>query len=101
MINANYPPGSKASFSGTYEELNVFGTPTGRVVLADKDETLPSAPRGFGWRPIAELSVAELRARAAEYRKTAATATTEAVRDALHRIAQRFDATADEREQRD
>jgi len=41
-------------------------------------------------KPLAELSPDELLARAADYRKMAATATTTGTRDALLRIAKRF-----------
>jgi hypothetical protein len=40
--------------TGHYEELNVFGSPTGRVEQVPEGERLPSAPRGFTWRRIAE-----------------------------------------------
>ena len=28
----------------------MFGSPTGRIVRAERGERLPLAPRGFGWR---------------------------------------------------
>ena len=40
--------------TGHYEELNVFGTPTGKVEHVREGERLPHAPRGFGWRRIEE-----------------------------------------------
>jgi hypothetical protein len=43
-------PGDLAPKDGHYEELNVFGSPTGRVVPADEGDVLPQAPRGFTWR---------------------------------------------------
>jgi hypothetical protein len=43
-------PGERASETGHYEELNVFGTRTGKAVRIEQGETLPPAPRGFGWR---------------------------------------------------
>ena len=55
------------------------------------------APRGPGSRPISEQSAAELRARASEYRRMAATASTREVADSLRRLADRFDAEADKR----
>jgi hypothetical protein len=42
-------PGERATRAGDYEELNVFGSKTGRVVFVDVEDTLPSAPRGFTW----------------------------------------------------
>lgn len=83
-----------APCSGLFEELNIFGTPTGIMTARDEGEPLPGAPRGFRWRPLAELSVPELRARAAHYRDMAATATTQAVMEALLRIAERLEAKA-------
>ena len=57
-----------------------------------------SGPRGPEPRPISEQSVAELRARALEYRRMAGTASTRLVADSLRRLADRFDAEADKRE---
>ena len=80
----------------SHEDPNIFGNPTGRLILADKDDELPAAPRGLSLRPLSKLSAAELRARAAEYRQMAATATTADVHDGLCRVADRFDARAEE-----
>jgi hypothetical protein len=35
-----------------YEELNVFGSPTGAVVRVREGDRLPGAPRSFTWRRI-------------------------------------------------
>jgi hypothetical protein len=43
-------PGSRAPSTGHYEELNVFGSRTGKVEHVREGELLPSAPRGFSWR---------------------------------------------------
>jgi hypothetical protein len=43
-------PGEPAPHTGEYHQLNVFGTPTGWSVYAEKDKPLPSSPRGFTWR---------------------------------------------------
>ena len=43
-------PGERASASGLYHEINIFGTPTGRSVSAERGEQLPHGPLGFGWR---------------------------------------------------
>ena len=45
-----HQPGEPASATGLYREVNVFGSPTGRIVRAERGERLPLAPRGFGWR---------------------------------------------------
>jgi hypothetical protein len=49
-----YQPGSHAAATGDYEELNVFGSLTGKVEHVHEGEQLPSAPRGFTWRQVAE-----------------------------------------------
>jgi|SRR5580698_1333466 hypothetical protein len=90
MTFNDYPPGAKAPVTGPYEELNVFGASTGKVVEIQQDEALPSAPRGFTWRPLRQRSPTELREMAQEYRRMAATATTREIRDALLRLSRRF-----------
>lgn len=92
-------PGEPAPGSGAYEELNVFGTPTGRTVIMSAGETLPGSARGFTWRPLSSYTVPELRARAAEYRRMADTARTAAVAESLRQLAERFDALAEQRAQ--
>jgi|ERR1700744_4792519 hypothetical protein len=89
----------RAASPDIYEELGAIGAPTGRLVLAAKDGELPDLPRGFSWRPLAERSLAEIRARADEFRRMAETATTRTVRDSLRKIAERLDNLADRREQ--
>ena len=101
MAFTEHQPGEPAPSSGAYEELNVFGTPTGKIAVVAKDEKLPAAARGFTWRPLTEHSPAELRARAAEYRRIAQTARTAAVMDSLRKLAERFDALADQQEQQE
>jgi hypothetical protein len=98
MATDEHEPGAPAPHSGGYEELNVFGTPTGRIEAVARDDALPTAARGFTWRPLSGYSAAELRARAATYRRMAATATTATVRDSLRKLAERFDTLADRRE---
>jgi hypothetical protein len=49
---AEHRPGEPASATGLYHEVNVFGTPTGRTVRAERGDRLPGAPRSFGWRLI-------------------------------------------------
>jgi len=98
MERNEWLPGVPAPYSGLFEEVNIFGRPTGMLAVGDEGEPLPGAPRGFGWRPLAELSVAELRARAVQYRAMVATATTEQIMAGLRNIAERLDALADQRE---
>ena len=52
MDDRDQRPGAAASRTGHYEELNVFGNPTGKVVHAEEGSTLPAAPRGFSWRAV-------------------------------------------------
>lgn len=98
MARDEFEPLSLVPHSGLFEEINVFGTATGVMTFGDKGERLPGAPRGFKWRPLAELSISELRTRAAQHREMAATATTEPVTASLLDIAERLDALADRRE---
>ena len=49
-----HQPGSHAPVTGHYEELNVFGTQTGRIERVHEGERLPNGPRGFTWRRIEE-----------------------------------------------
>ena len=49
---AEHRPGEPAPEHGHYEELNVFGTPTGRTTQAREGEALPQGPIGFTWRRI-------------------------------------------------
>ena len=39
-----------APATGNYEELNVFGSHTGKVVYVAEGDQLPPAPRSFTWR---------------------------------------------------
>ena len=98
MTDAEYQPGDPAPETGPYEELNVFGRPTGRIVALEKNEEFPTAARAFTWRPLSDYPVPELRARAVEYRRMAATARTATVMESLKKLAVRFDALADRRE---
>jgi hypothetical protein len=99
MSHDNFQAGTPAPYAGVYEELNVFGRPSGRVTVMDSGEAFPATPRGFTWRPLAEQSIPELRARAAQYRQMADSARTAIVADSLRKLADRFDRLADQREQ--
>jgi hypothetical protein len=66
--------------------------------VAAKSETERRSRRDMKPRPtLSELTVEQLRKRAAEFRGMAATATTADIRDALLRVAERFDVIAAER----
>jgi hypothetical protein len=92
------PPGASARVSSPYKELNVFGTSTGNTIFVLEGGKKPAGPRGFGWRPLADRSVAELRARASRYRQMAETATTWQAMDGLQRLAVGFEELAGWRE---
>jgi hypothetical protein len=49
-----HQPGTRAPATGHYEELNIFGTPTGRVEHVREGEPLPGGLRGFTWRQTEE-----------------------------------------------
>jgi len=51
-----HQPGTHAPVTGQYEELNVFGTSTGRVEHVREGERLANAPRGFSWRQTEEAA---------------------------------------------
>jgi hypothetical protein len=72
----DYPPGAKAPSAGRYEELNVFGTRTGKTFMATQGAELPPAPRGFTWRALGRRSTSQLRDRAEEFRCMATAAST-------------------------
>ena len=45
-------PGQPAPASATYEQMNVFGSPTGIRVNATRGHPLPEAPIGHGWAVV-------------------------------------------------
>jgi hypothetical protein len=47
-----HQPGEQAAATGHYEELNIFGSPTGKTAHAEQGERLPIAPHGFTWRRV-------------------------------------------------
>ena len=44
-----HAPGETAPAAGTYEQLNIFGRPTGIWVNVAHGHPLPSAPLGHNW----------------------------------------------------
>jgi hypothetical protein len=48
-------PNDEAQASGTYEMLNVFGTPTVVTAIVRCGDRLPSAPRSHTWRLRCEI----------------------------------------------
>ena len=46
----------RAPSTGTYEQRNVLGTPSGVRIKVAQGEALPAAPRGWTWR-IVEVEV--------------------------------------------
>jgi hypothetical protein len=51
-MDTELQPGERAPITGAYEELNIFGTRTGRVHVAQEGDALPPCPRGFSWREV-------------------------------------------------
>ena len=98
MPHKEFQSGEAVPDSGVYEERNVFGTPTGHAVAVEKGETFPAIPRGYTYRSLATLSAAELRAKAAHFRRMAGTASTEFAMTGLLKLAERLEALADRRE---
>jgi hypothetical protein len=98
MISADYPPGARAPLTASYEELNVLGARTGKVIVAQEGNDLPSAPRGFTWRPQLRRLATELRDLAQQIRRVAATATPLETRDSLLRLSRKIVALAAENE---
>jgi hypothetical protein len=47
-----YQAGAVAPASGTYEQLSIFGSPTGTSVWVEAGDQLPPAPRGCTWRLV-------------------------------------------------
>jgi hypothetical protein len=47
-------PGELAPAAGTYEQLNIFGRPTGIRVNVQHGHPLPPAPMGHNWTPADE-----------------------------------------------
>jgi hypothetical protein len=44
-----YPGGTLAPASATYETVNLFGRKTGHWIVSAQGEILPVLPRGFSW----------------------------------------------------
>ena len=55
MAREEHQPGTYAPRQGRYEELNVFGSRTGKIEHVREGERLPLAPRGFTWRRITAI----------------------------------------------
>jgi hypothetical protein len=49
------PPGQPAPISATYEQMNLFGSPTGIRVSVACGHPLPGAPIGHEWAVVVEL----------------------------------------------
>ena len=56
ILHGEHQPETHAPLTGHDEELNIFGTPTGKVEHVREGERLPHAPRGFSWRRMEEES---------------------------------------------
>jgi hypothetical protein len=51
---SEHSPGTAAPVIGTYEQLKVFGRPTGIHVTVAHGHPLPAAPRGHNWTSAEE-----------------------------------------------
>ena len=73
MTRDEHLPGEPATRAGLYEELNVFGSPTGNLARLAEGAVFPAAPRGFTWRVVgggaARIARAEQREREAAARR--------------------------------
>jgi hypothetical protein len=49
---SDHPPGEPAPSAGTYEQINIFGGPTGVRVDINRGHLLPPAPIGHFWRQV-------------------------------------------------
>ena len=47
-----HQPGTRAPITGRFEELNIFGSPIGKIEHVREGERLLPAPQGFSWRHI-------------------------------------------------
>jgi hypothetical protein len=52
MATGDHLPGDPARHTGRYDELNVLGTHTGRMIEVERGERLPDNPRGYTWRYV-------------------------------------------------
>jgi hypothetical protein len=49
MTAIEHKPRDRVANFGEYEELDLFGIPTGRVAIVEADEKLPDAAIGYTW----------------------------------------------------
>jgi hypothetical protein len=50
------PTGGAAPRTGTYEQIDALGQPTGIRVNLDHERSFPPAPIGHFWRPVEVLA---------------------------------------------
>jgi hypothetical protein len=53
-MRSPHASGQPAPVSATYEQMNVFGTPTGVRVRVQRGHPLPDAPIGHEWAVVVE-----------------------------------------------
>ena len=101
MERDEFRAGDVAPASGTYVQLNVLWR-------ANRDGNCPGCGRdvsghaeGLHLKRLLAHAASELRDRAAYYRQMAGAASTAQIRDELLKLAQRFDLSADQGEERD
>jgi hypothetical protein len=54
---SEYAPGEVIPSAGTYELLDIFGSPTGIRVSANDGERFPPAPRGHSWTRVEDANL--------------------------------------------
>jgi hypothetical protein len=87
MAHDDLRPLSPAPRGGLFEEINLFGAPTGVMTRVNRGEALPGAPRGFTWRPLPDVPREELLRRAESVREMANRLEISRAREALFRLA--------------
>jgi hypothetical protein len=53
-LRPEHAPGEAAPAAGIYEQLNIFGRPTGIRVTLARQHPLPGAPLGHNWTLVEE-----------------------------------------------
>jgi hypothetical protein len=49
VYKPEHAPGDLAPVAGTYELLNIFGSPTGIRISVGRSHPFPAAPSGHNW----------------------------------------------------
>jgi hypothetical protein len=60
MNDSVHEPGDPVPVTGRYEELNLFGSPTGKVLQFSEGVSLPRLPRHQTWRLVRPPALLEV-----------------------------------------